>query len=223
MKLTRYGIREIVVAFLLLAAICAAIVWGATRLGDWFAALVLLPVIVFAWVVSFFRDPEREVPTGDKLLLSPADGVVTHIDEVDEPSFIGGRARRISIFMSIFNVHVNRAPFPGAVEHLAYRKGDFLNAMRADSWHLNEANDMGLETGRPDLPRLLVRQIAGAIARRIVCDRKVGDRLARGERFGMIKFSSRVEVYLPAGAEVRILAKVGDAVRAGETVLGEVA
>jgi len=174
-------------------------------------------------VLSFFRDPEREVPCGTNHLLCTADGTVTHIDEVDEPSFLGGPARRISIFMSIFNVHVNRLPVDGRVAYRAYRRGQFINAMSGDSAHRNEANDLGIETEDPRMPRLLVRQIAGLIARRIVCVPAVGDPVRQGERFGMIKFSSRVEIYLPLATAFTPRVRIGEAVQAGTTILGDLA
>ncbi|MBN2712505.1 MAG: phosphatidylserine decarboxylase family protein [Planctomycetes bacterium] len=221
MRLTPYGRREIAVSLILLGAIAA----GAWLFGGWLSpflrVLAIFPAIVFLWVIYFFRDPVRQVPTGEGLLICPADGEVTHIDEVEEDQFIGGKAMRISIFMNIFSVHVNRAPFAGKVAHVKHRDGQFVNAMSGDSSHLNEANDMGIETGEARMPKVMVRQIAGLIARRIVCDRKVGDSLKAGEIFGMIKFSSRVEVFLPAETKLNLKVGVGDKVRAGLDILGE--
>jgi phosphatidylserine decarboxylase len=154
-------------------------------------------------------------------VVSPADGHVTHIEEAEEPAFLGGPALRISIFLSIFDVHLNRAPLDGRVAYVQYREGGFLNAMRSDSAASNEANDIGLETDEPRAPRVLVRQIAGLIARRIVCEAAPGASLRRGEVFGMIKFGSRTDLFLPRDSGLELRVKVGDAVRAGATVLGE--
>ncbi len=221
MKLTPYGSREIGLSLVLTAIAGAGCLWLGQETWPGFSWVAAGPGLVMLWILYFFRDPERQGPSGQGLLLSPADGTVTHVDEVEEPSFISGRALRISIFMSIFSVHVNRAPCAGRVAHKAYRKGQFVNALSGDSSHLNEANDMGLETALERCPRILVRQIAGLIARRIVCDKSVGDDVAQGERYGMIKFSSRVEVFLPAESGLQLSVKAGDAVRGGLSVLGE--
>jgi phosphatidylserine decarboxylase len=221
MRITSYGSKEIAISIVLLGGLS----WGLWTLGGKISPALgltaVLPVIVLIWVISFFRDPKRELPEGEGLVLCPADGTVTAIDDIDEPDFIGGPARRVSIFMSIFNVHVNRAPFAGKVAYNKHRDGQFLNAMNSDSSHLNEANDMGLETGDRRMPKVKIRQVAGLIARRIVCDREVGDELARGEIFGMIKFSSRVELYIPGDTKIDLRVKVGDKVKAGATVIGE--
>lgn len=193
------------------------------RIDGWafFAWTALVPLVILIWIVSFFRDPERVTPGEAGLIISPADGVVSHIDEVEESDFIGGKAIRLSIFLSIFNVHLNRAPVAGRVIYSKYKKGEFVNAMRADSGHLNEYNDIGLEVDDSRMPRILIRQIAGLIARRIVCEAKKGDSLSRGERYGMIKFSSRTSIYLPIDTPISWQVKVGDPVRAGATVLGK--
>ncbi len=221
MRLTKYGIREILIAFLLLGSMAGILLYAGRVWCVYLGPLALAPAIVFVWVLSFFRDPEREIPGAPGLVVSPADGVVTHIDEVDQPAFIEGKALRVSIFMSIFNVHVNRAPCDGRVVYLQYRKGEFLNAMIADSAHRNEANLMGLETGYGRMPKILVRQVAGLIARRIVCDCREGDEFTRGQRFGMIKFSSRVEVFMPVATMIDLRVKVGQKVCAGSTIIGE--
>lgn len=218
--LTRYGTRELLLA----TGLCGAAAAGFVIAGAYhWAPLVWgagLPVLVYVFVLYFFRDPERAVPEGDGILVAPADGVVTHVEEAEAPAFLGGRALRISVFLSVFDVHVNRIPHAGRVVHAEYRQGEFLNAMRADSGHRNEAMDLGMESDDPRLPRFLVRQIAGLIARCIVCEAKPGAELARGQRYGMMKFGSRTDLFLPAGTRVDIRVKVGDRVRGGVSVLG---
>jgi len=167
----------------------------------------------------FFRDPKRRIPEGDNLVLSPADGRVLALEEVVEDRFLGGPARRVSIFMNIFDVHVNRFPISGTVRFKEYRKGKFFNASLDKASIHNEALSIGAECENSTC-RVLVRQVAGLVARRIVCRVKEGDILRRGDRFGMIKFGSRLEVYLPP--EVRWRVAQGDRVLAGETVLAEI-
>jgi phosphatidylserine decarboxylase len=180
--------------------------------GLWLAAFVLL--LLALWVAYFFRDPERTGERGPSLVVSPADGKLIMITEVDEPSFIHGRAIRLSIFMNVFNVHVNRYPVSGAVKYIHYNKGKFFNAAAEKSSLENEQMSVGLESGPR---RVLVRQIAGLIARRIVTYSKLGETVKQGDRMGIIRFGSRVDVFLPAGSTVR--AKLGDVTAAGVTVL----
>lgn len=182
--------------------------------GLWLAAFVLL--LLALWVAYFFRDPERVGERGPSLIVSPADGKLIMITEVDEPSFIHGRAIRLSIFMNVFNVHVNRYPVSGKIGYVHYNKGKFFNAAAEKSSLENEQMSVGIEA--PSY-RILVRQIAGLIARRIVTYSKVGQEVKQGDRMGIIRFGSRVDVFLPAGSTVR--ARLGDATTAGVTVLGE--
>ena len=182
--------------------------------GLWLAAFVLLLLALL--VAYFFRDPERTGDRGPSLVVAPADGKLIMITEIDEPSFIGGRAMRLSIFMNVFNVHVNRYPVDGIVKYIHYNKGKFLNAAVEKSSLENEQMSVGVETGRY---RVLVRQIAGLIARRIVTYSKLGERVRQGDRMGIIRFGSRVDVFLPLGSTVR--AKLGDATTAGVTILAE--
>ena len=178
------------------------------------AAAAALPVVFTAFMCYFFRDPERTEPGDRGLFVAPADGRVIVIRETDEPEYLHARVMQISIFMSPLNVHVNRAPHEGKVKSVVHTKGAFLAAYRDEASLRNEHIDMVLETGYGDI---LVRQVAGFLARRAVCRVKEGDLLQRGERYGIIKFSSRVDVYLPLNAEVKV--RTGDMVRAGETVL----
>jgi phosphatidylserine decarboxylase len=209
--LTRYGTRELVLLGLPLAAATAVAVW-------WVPPAAAVPAVVLVFVVAFFRDPERTPPAGGEKVLSPADGRVADVEEMHEEEFLGADALRVGIFMSVFNVHVNRAPVSGRVVYRGYRRGKFRNAMSAAASRENECAVVGLE--RADGRRVLVKQIAGLIARRIVCDCAEGDRLERGRRFGMVKFGSRLEVTVPRAAGFRPMVAVGDRVRAGETVLG---
>jgi len=180
----------------------------------WLFAFVL--TLVALWVAYFFRDPERTGERGERLVISPADGKIVMITEVDEPSFVHGKATRISIFMNIFNVHVNRYPVAGTVKYVHYNPGKFINAAADKASLDNEQMSVGLESGGK---LVLVRQIAGAIARRIVTYSKVGDAASQGARFGLIRFGSRVDVFVPTNSTVRV--KIGDKPSAGTTVLAE--
>jgi phosphatidylserine decarboxylase len=204
--------------FIAIAAVVAAGAFGfaITRRswGLWLAAFVLL--LLALWVAYFFRDPERTGERGPSLVVSPADGKLIMITEVDEPTFVKGRAVRLSIFMNVFNVHVNRYPVEGVVRYIHYNKGKFFNAAAEKSSLENEQMSVGIETSRY---RVLVRQIAGLIARRIVTYSKLGETIRQGDRMGIIRFGSRVDVFLPAGSTLR--AKVRDITVAGVTILGE--
>ena len=173
---------------------------------------VWLPVAI--WVIAFFRDPERNGERGPNLVIAPADGKVVDVREVDEPTFIGGRALRICIFMNVFDVHVNRYPLGGTVAYRHYNPGKFLNAADEKSSLENEQSLVGLATPRG---KVLVRQIAGLIARRIVTDHPVGTEVHQGQRLGLIRFGSRVDLYLPTDAQAVV--KVGDRTTAGVTVV----
>jgi phosphatidylserine decarboxylase len=168
------------------------------------------------WVVAFFRDPVRGGQRGDRLVLAPADGKVVSITETDEPAFFGGRAQRISIFMNVFNCHVNRYPTDGVVRYRHYNPGKFGHAAAEKSSLTNEQSSVGLTTPRG---KVLIRQIAGLIARRIVTDHEVGTTVHQGERMGMIRFGSRVDLFLPLGT--KILVKTGDTTLVGVSVVAE--
>lgn len=204
--------------FIAIAAVVAAGGFGLAinrrSWGLWLLAFVLL--LLALWVAYFFRDPERTGQRGASLAVSPADGKLIMITDVDEPDFIKGRAIRLSIFMNVFNVHVNRYPVDGAVRYVHYNKGKFLNAAAEKSSLENEQMSVGLESGKR---RILVRQIAGLIARRIVTYSKLGETVKQGDRMGIIRFGSRVDVFLPVGSTLH--AKLGDATVAGVTILAE--
>jgi len=179
--------------------------------------LVLLWAIFVVFTLYFFRDPNPRVPSGPGLVVSPAHGKVDVIDETTVEEFIGGRCKRISIFLSVFDVHVQNAPVSGQVAHYRYREGKFLNAISSDCAAHNENALFGLECASPTGVRLGVRLVAGLIARRIVPWAALGDPLERGERLSLIQFGSRVELYLPLNAEIKV--QLGDRVRGGETVV----
>jgi phosphatidylserine decarboxylase len=178
------------------------------------AVLAIFLIAVLLFFFYFLRDPERQPPAGDGLFVAPADGRVVTVQQTEEPIFLKGPATQISIFMSVLDVHVNRAPMAGEAAFLEYRPGRFLPAYRREASGENESNLLGLVAGEM---RILIKQVAGILARRIVCWSSVGQRLARGQRFGLIKLGSRVDLFLPP--DVEVLVALGDKVRAGETVL----
>ena len=182
-----------------------------------FRGLSLFLLILTLFVVWFFRNPQRTTPQSDGLIISPADGRVIRIEETISEEMPGIAFRKISIFMNVFNVHVNRIPCSGKVRFIRYREGKFLSANLDKASALNERNTVMIE--QADGTKIMTVQIAGLIARRIVCWLKEGMQVQRGERFGLIRFGSRLEVFLPPGST--ILVKVGDKVRAGETPIGE--
>jgi phosphatidylserine decarboxylase len=186
--------------------------------------LWILEISAWAWffslltvfVISFFRDPERTIPAGDKAILSPADGKIIRLESCTEERFLKGPAIKVSIFMSVFNVHVNRIPLSGRIAEVAYRPGKFVSANLDKASAANEQNALLLEAAGGT--KLLFVQIAGLIARRIVCWVRKGDPVERGRRFGMIRFGSRMDVYLPPN--VQIQARLGQKVYGGQTILG---
>jgi phosphatidylserine decarboxylase len=199
-------------------AIAAGIDLAAFAFLPWLG-WVILPLLV--WVVAFFRDPERTPPAAENLILSPADGKMLPLVEAAPPAELGLGPTpliRLSIFMNVFNVHVNRIPCNGTVTALAYRPGKFINASFDKASEDNERMAIRLRC-KPGGADLAVVQIAGLVARRIKCDLKDGEDVCRGDRFGIIRFGSRLDVYLPAGA--RVLVKPGQSVTAGETALAE--
>jgi phosphatidylserine decarboxylase len=204
-------------------ALVALGAWGAVAWSRWLWALELPLVLLAVWLIVFFRDPQRRGPRGEQFVIAPADGKIVDVRTVDESLYVNGAATRISIFMSVFDVHVNRYPASGTVELVRYHPGRFLHAASDKASLDNEQSSVGLRAARGPL---LVRQIAGLIARRIVTDAKPGARAVQGERMGMIRFGSRVDVFLPAparGAAARpaLRVKVGDRVQAGASVLAE--
>ena len=191
--------------------------FGLTILVGLFSPVgALLPFVLTLFMAYFFRDPERTVPEGENIFVAPADGRVILIQNVFEERFLKSEAVEVSIFMSPLNVHVNRAPSDGVVESVVHTSGKFLSAFKHEASLQNENIAMLLNT---KYGRVLVRQVAGFLARRAVCRVKAGDLLRKGERYGIIKFSSRLDIYLPQNTQIRV--KLGDRVKAGETVIGE--
>lgn len=177
--------------------------------------VAVVPALLFLFVAFFFRNPRRKKPQDKDVIVSPADGVILSIDEVEENDYLKGTALRISIFLSVFNVHINRFPVAGSVEYYSYRPGKFLPAFKSHASDINEKNFIGINTGNR---KVMVTQVTGFIARRIVCWVDVGDQLERGERFGLIKFGSCTELFLPLDTNLTV--GKGDKVRGGETIVG---
>jgi phosphatidylserine decarboxylase len=218
LRLARAGLAEVV---------CFSLVFGTLALAGgllavwvhpafWAAAAVFAAVWLF--IFSFFRDPERVIPADADAVVSPADGTVREVGEVADPDFPGGRAFLVSIFLSVFNVHVNRLPRTGRVSGLHYYPGCFLDARQPMCHVRNEQFWIDLEDGATGVP-LRVKQIAGAIARRIVCWLRPGEEVKAGERLGMIKFGSRTDLLLPVEAVQEVLVRPGDKVHGGNTIL----
>jgi phosphatidylserine decarboxylase len=212
--MTKYGYFTIgVVSFIVFVILAIALI---TSNNYFKLLLIIIAVFLLIFTLNFFRDPERIPPERDDVIISPADGKVILIKEVFEEKFINGKARQLSIFMSPLNVHVNRIPISGKVEYLNYVKGDYLIASNDKASLKNERAEFGI-TGK--YGKIFFTQVAGFIARRIVYEIKKGDEVKMGERFGMIKFGSRVDVIAPINWNVKI--KEGDKVVAGETILFE--
>ena len=213
MSFAKEGLVFIVIAALI-AAGGYALALNRRSWPLWILAFLL--TLLALWVAYFFRDPERSGDRGPRLVIAPADGKVVMITEVDEPTFVHGRALRVSIFMNVFNVHVNRYPVSGTVKYVHRNPGKFLNAVTEQSSLENEQTSVGLESGGQ---RILVRQIAGLIARRIHTYSREGERVEQGERMGLIRFGSRVDVFVPPTSSITV--KVGDTTVAGTTVIAE--
>jgi phosphatidylserine decarboxylase len=208
------GLLILLLVAWLAAHAAAFILAGAGTLG-------VLWLLFVVFTVYFFRDPDPAVPTGKNLVVAPGHGKVDTIDTTTEPEFLGGECQRISIFLSVFDVHVQNAPVAGRIVFFKHSPGQYLNAMRADSAKYNENVLIGLEAAEPAGAKVGVRLIAGLIARRIVPWIAQNDAVQRGERIGLIQFGSRVDAYLPRDAKIKV--QVGDRVVGGETVLAELA
>lgn len=216
--LARMGLAEVMLFSLLFLTLSIPIIYLMAAV-HWLFLILLVPVIVvWAEIFYFFRDPERIIPPDVDCLLSPADGHITDVGIVSEPGFAGGRAFRIGIFLSIFDVHVNRMPRAGRVVQLRYFPGSFLDARHPECGARNEQMWIDIEEQESQRP-IRIKQISGAIARRIVCWLKPDEVVKAGSRFGMIKFGSRTEVYVPATEQIDVKVKVGDSVKGGSTIL----
>ena len=213
LPLTRHGVRELLIGSVVLSLLGL----GLGLFSHWLSLLVL-PALVFLF--AFFRDPQRPVPSEQRAVVSPADGTVSDITILQNDPLIGGPAVRVGIFLSVFNVHVNRSPCDGKVLSVTYKKGKFINAMRHnEASDENESNTIVLAEPDGDRPIAVVKQIVGLIARRIVCTTVAGERVERGQRIGMIKFGSRTEVTLAQFLEPEIKVHVGQTVRGAADVI----
>jgi len=180
------------------------------------SVLIASAILLFIFTLNFFQDPERVTPSGENLVISPADGTVIKIEDVVEEKYLKGEAKMVSIFMSPVNVHVNRNPITGTVGYFEYVKGEFFAAFEDKASLKNEQTHIGMENGKG---KVFFKQIAGFIARRIVANVAVGDSVEAGKRFGMIKFGSRVDIYVPKSAEIRVV--INQKTVAGETIVAE--
>ena len=222
--LTKYGWPQVIfVPGALLVAMVIFALGTRAFLPPWIIICIEgLLAGIFILSLAFFRDPLRPCPSDTSLLLAPADGRITDIEISEDSRFTEGTALRIGIFLSIFNTHINRMPCNVKVEEITYKKGKYKNALNPESAQVNESNDLSLTRTDSPKDRLVVRQISGAIARRIVCETKQGQQLNAGEKFGMIKYGSRTELYVTIGDskyEAKCLVQKGDKVKAGLTPL----
>lgn len=206
-----YGCRELVLIGLALGAI-ACVLWLIHPLA------ALAPVPLFLFTLYFFRDPYRRIPAGEENAVSPADGRVLEVTRLDRAPYLDEPCYRISIFLSVFDVHVNRSPVDGIVREVNYRRGHFQHAAREEASTLNECNEVVLDSPRFRM-RVLLRQIAGAAARRIVFTPRRGDEIRRGQKIGMIKLGSRTELFIPASAVREIRVRADDRVKGGRSVV----
>ncbi len=219
-KARKSAFKLILISFILLALILAAGVFAilaGTFIVGASVVLVTLWMLFAVFTLYFFRDPNPRVPVGAGLVLSPGHGRVDVIDRAKETVFVGGECQRVSIFLSVFNVHVQNAPVGGRVAFYQYTQGEFMNALKAECASANENALLGFEASDPPGRKIGVRLIAGAIARRIVPFVQQGEVVDRGQRIGLIQFGSRVDLYLPLDAQIRV--KVGDRVVGGETIV----
>ncbi len=216
MPLTPYGRREVLLATLLAIALAVVANWL-------FWPLMAVPIAVWLWVLWFFRDPHRSPPADPASLVSPADGRVSDVTPLGTDSPLAAEGVRVGVFMSIFNVHVNRSPFDGVVERIDHQPGRFFDARSAEAIERNESATIHMTvTWEGRAYPLVVRQIAGRVARRIVTDLRPGQQVARGQRIGMIKFGSRCELLVPIELAGRVAVEVGQTVTAGRSVLVEI-
>jgi len=219
-KATKAALKMIIISLIAVLVILATGVF-ASFIGV--AIVAITPVLIVAWIVFalftlyFFRDPNADVPAGANLVLCPGHGKVDAIDTTTEPLFMGGECQRVSVFLSVINVHVQNAPVGGKVAFFKYTAGEFLNALKAESATHNENVLIGFEANEPAGAKVGIRLIAGVLARRIVPFVEQGDEVARGDRISLIQFGSRVDIYLPLSARIKV--KVGDKTVGGETIV----
>ena len=222
--LTKYGWPQVIVVPVVVLCVIVIVGFAAREILPPWAFIIIEGILagVLIFSLSFFRDPDRRCPTETNILLAPADGRVTDIELVEADDDIKETTLRIGIFLSIFNTHINRAPCNVKVGTINYKKGKYKNALNPESSQVNESNEISLTRTDDPPDRLIVKQISGAIARRIVCDTKTGQELVAGEKFGMIKFGSRTELYVRSQDvqyRIKCLVRKGDRVKAGLTAL----
>ena len=219
--LTRLGLPQVAIyPGLMTIALIAVPLLGHNHMPAWGLALCeVLIALVLIWALSFFRDPRRDCPQDSALLLSPADGKITDTDILENHPDFEGQVLRIGIFLSIFNVHINRMPCAARVTRTLYKQGAFKNALNPESSQVNESNAVFFTRTQTPEADLMVRQISGAIARHIVCPVHDGQTFSQGEKFGMIKFGSRTELFVPIQDGLKSCVQVGDMVKAGLTVV----
>jgi len=218
MTIARDGFREIGLAVLLLGPLLALAVWAALTHSPWWWLTATVPAFFLGFTLAFFRDPQRTIPSEDGIMVSPADGTITHVEQLPTSAEIDEPVWRVSIFLSVFNVHINRAPCAARVTAIHYAPGQYLDARDPNSARDNEQNALLMQTDAEGAT-ILVRQIAGLIARRIICHAKEGTTLMRGQRFGMIKFGSRTDLVVPVASGFKPTVKVGQKVQGGGTVM----
>jgi len=220
--ITKHGLKEVVVLTIVLLCVCAIGCWLAATVCWAFGIISLLALIVWGWVLWFFRDPTRNTPTDEGLFISPADGIVADITPLGPESRLAKNGVQIGIFMNVFNVHVNRIPCDGQIEDIAYQKGAFLDVRDPNASERNESATIRMtHTHKGQKYTIIVRQIAGLVARRIVTALEKGQTVTRGQRMGMIKFGSRLELLLPQELAGEICVSIAQQVLAGETILAK--
>lgn len=221
LPITKYGLPEVVIyPAAIIGAMISAFLLRPLVSPTWaFSIIEAILAIMLIWILAFFRDPHRTPDQQGQVIVAPADGKILHIETVSEPRIYNASTIKIAIFMNIFNVHVNRVPLPGKVLQINYKPGKYLNAATEKASRENESNEIIFQAQNKTYGKFIVKQISGAVARRIVCDAHQNDFFAGGQRFGMIKFGSRCELYLPESKQLNIAVKPGDKVKAGQTIL----
>jgi len=218
MPIAREGLREIAILTVALGGGGASAAWAALTVSPWWWLLAIPMLGLWLFGIVFFRDPARTIPTEPGLIVAPADGKVTEVVELDACGGIDGPACKIGIFLSIFDVHINRSPCAGRVVSSQYQPGEFLDARHPESGIRNEANTLTIDAGA-GIGNVVVRQVADLVARRIICHLKPGDTVERGQRFGLIKFGSRTELIVARSAGFQPAVRIGDRVAGGISVL----
>lgn len=213
--IAREGYSTIAITVVISVFVC----YGASFISHWSAYVIYgVMILLTALIIFFFRDPERSIPEDENLVIAPADGKIVKIDEVDEDVYLNSRARQVSIFLSPLDVHVNRVPATGKIEYVKYHPGAYLMAWDHRASEMNERADFGLM--HPSQHRIFFRQITGFLARRIVYRLNRGDEVKAGDRFGMMKFGSRMDILVPLSVEIHV--REGERTVGGETVLGTI-